>query len=150
MSRINNMTFGELRNELANCNNSTRKEIIRNLMYIRYKQHLAKKEKINQMKKEFRKSKIRQIKQRIKMKYRPEPVKDIESIGESIGEGDILDANDFGEKIYNRDKTNNSLMQRLSTNIDIKKMKEDTLPKKTKDFVSPFTNNMDEQYASFN
>ena len=48
---MNNMTFGELRNELANCDNPVRQRIIRNLMYIRYKQHLEKKQKIQQLKK---------------------------------------------------------------------------------------------------
>ena len=50
IDQINHMTFAELRNELANSTDPVRKEIIRNLMYIRYKQHMDKKERIHQLK----------------------------------------------------------------------------------------------------
>ena len=54
-------------------------------------------------------------------------------------------------KEYGRDKTNNNLMRRLSNDIDINKIKDDIQKKDvSRDFVPPFANNLDDQYASFN
>jgi hypothetical protein len=162
-NKISQMTFGDLRNELANCTDPIRKEIIRNLMYIRYKQHLYKKEKVQQIKKENRNKQIRKIKRRVK--------KELECKYKSKDSdiSDILDLNDFVEPDvvveqeqiqnqvpqYNRDKTNNNLMKRLSNDIDINKMKDENIYNKKnkdtkRDFVPPFANNLDEKYASFN
>jgi len=173
IDKINHMTFAELRNELANCTDPVRKEIIRNLMYIRYKQYMDKKEKIHQLKRENKKKQLKKIKHKIEEKYKA--VKNEDEKEEDYG--DILNANDFianrkEEPIsnfismpkynntelpeYDRDKSNNSLMQRMSNDIDIKKMKEDIIykPKKesnySKDFSSSSSNNLDDQYASFN
>src|SRR5579872_4531533 len=45
INKINNMTFRELRTELANSkNNPVRESIIRNLMYVRYNRHMQKKQ----------------------------------------------------------------------------------------------------------
>ena len=172
IDQINHMTFAELRNELANSTDPVRKEIIRNLMYIRYKQHMDKKERIHQLKRENKKKQLKKIKQKIEEKYKAKPVTNKEDYG------DILNANDFVLDIkeenpvekfigmpkyndtelpeYDRDRSNNSLMQRMSNDIDIKKIKEDIIykPKKesnySKDFSSPSSNNLDDQYASFN
>lgn len=140
-NKINKMTFGELRNELANCTDPVKKEIIRNLMYIRYNQHLAKKEKIKKLKKEYRRKQIHKIKQKIEDKYK------LSDLEKEDSESDILDINDFQKEQkfeqeqeqenilynnneipkYNRDKTNTNLMKRLSNDIDINKMKDDNI-----------------------
>ena len=71
IARINKMTFRELRNELANCmNNPVRGTIIRNLMYIRYNQHLYKKQQLEQFRKEAKRKQILQIKNKLEKKYK--------------------------------------------------------------------------------
>lgn len=170
-SRIQKMTFGELRNELANSDDPVKKEIIRNLMYIRYNQHIAKKEKINQLKKENRKQQIHKIKKKVEDKYKSNTNDtldlDIDDLFEQEKKKEkhiVLD--EEPEEItytqqttpqikeYNRDKTNNNLMKRLSNDIDINKIKDDHIYSNrrkdiSRDFVPPFANNLDEQYASF-
>lgn len=166
IARINKLTFGQLRNELANCNDPVRQYIIRNLMLVRYKQYLKNKELQHQMKKEYRKRQIKKIKSKIESKYKNsksmEPFDDLDLFDEIDGNGnndeiihDLMQNNDeLPENIqeYMRDKTNKNLRSRLHNDIDINRMKDNTIFNnkiKKNDFVPPFADGNDDQYASF-
>ncbi|MCJ7636446.1 MAG: hypothetical protein MUO21_03065 [Nitrososphaeraceae archaeon] len=174
ITRINKLTFGELRNELANCNDPVRQYIIRNLMLVRYKQHLENKEVQQQMKKDYRKNQLKKIKKRIENKYvKKEHVslesfddseifdhdKELKNINDKVQElNELNNDNPWRDEIlnnipeYNKDKTNKNLMSRLQNDIDINRLKDNTIHSKkiNKDFVPPFADETDDQYASFN
>lgn len=166
ITRINKLTFGELRNELANCNDPVRQYIIRNLMLVRYKQHLANKEAQQQMKKDYRKNQIKKIKSKLKDKYTKKVNISLEPYDDSeLFDHEGIEYNDQVQEInnwegdnlngipeYNKDKTNKNLMSRLQNDIDINRLKDNTIHNKkiNKDFVPPFADETDDQYASFN
>ncbi|AYV76940.1 MAG: hypothetical protein Barrevirus4_24 [Barrevirus sp.] len=169
INEVNKMTFAELRNELANCSDPVKQYIIRNLMMLRYKQHLENKELERNLKKKYQKSQIKKIKRKLEKKYRNKSVNNpltnsdfIEPEETREEEDDNTNNNNNmynGTKIneYIKDRTNNNLMNRLHNDIEINKMKDDNIYKSSKsnkknnnDFVSPFSNDgSDDKYASF-
>lgn len=173
IARINKLTFGELRNELANCrNNPVREKVIRNLMCIRYNQHLQKKIQIEQFKKEQKRKQIMKIKNKLEKKYKykvnhydktddlldfvdnDEKVQfdenDFNNVNENKNELDevneLFDSRNITE--YGRDYANNNLMERL--NIDMNLRKENPIVKNKKDFATPYSNNPGNHFAPFN
>ena len=161
IARINKLTFGQLRNELANCTDPVRQYIIRNLMYVRYTQYLEHKETQNQMKKDYKKKQISKIKKKIisKRKQQDKPLANLDGFDlDNIDNLDNLDEltnldnldNLTQDQIkeYNKDKTNRNIMNRLYNDIDINKMK-DSKKKLDNEFVPPFSTGSDDQYASF-
>ena len=162
IARINKLTFGQLRNELANCTDPVRQYIIRNLMYVRYTQYLEHKETQNQMKKDYKKNQISKIKKKIiskrkqkdKDKDKPLELFDLDELTNLDNLDELDNLNNLDNltqdqiKEYNKDKTNRNIMNRLYNDIDINKMK-DSKKKLDNEFVPPFSTGSDDQYASF-
>lgn len=134
--QINNMSFAELKNELYKCeNNPIKEKIIRELMLIRYQQH------INTQK---------QIKKTKKPKKQIKPIQAIEvcSFSDDDFEFDSDDDGDGERNIieYDKDVTNNNLMDRLHNDMELKKLK----PSKSKrDIIKPFATTSGDTYATF-
>ena len=154
VSRINNMTFGELRNELANCNNNpVRQKLIRNLMVIRYNQHLEKKQHYNKLKaqKELKKNPL--LKSNFtnqsgdEISFDENDFKNLKpnhgSLNELESNDELFDSRNITE--YDRDHANNNLMERLNTDMNLIKNKKQS----TKDFMTPYSNNSCGMYAPF-
>lgn len=118
---INDMSFNELKKELKSCNgtNPMKERIIRDLMVIKYNQHLQKQQQYQQQ-------------QQIKAK----PT-------QPITHKPVPDDNDSDEKV--RDKTNNSLMERLNNDLEIKNIK----PSLKKNIVLPYADTSCDNYATF-
>lgn len=177
ITRINNLTFRELRNELANCqNNPVRETIIRNLMYIRYNQHLQKKQQLEKIKKEQRRKQISKIKNKLEEKYKTNDMlrvddfidqsdeeinfnesdfKTLKPVHGSLNELDDDNGNDndnnelFDSRAiteYERDYANNNLMERLNIDMDLRKIKVES---KKKEFVTPYADTVGGNYAPF-
>ena len=113
IARINKLTFGELRNELANCNNPVREKLIRNLMYVRYNQHLHKKQQLEQQKKEYKKRQIRQIKSKLEEKYK---VKN-ENRENANKNNDFLDIDNNDDNDNDNDNDNNVWFDETDFNV---------------------------------
>lgn len=141
IERINNMTFKQLKEELSkNKNNKVREMIIRKSMYIRYHQHMKKKISDNTQKVPSNKPLIPFI---------PNfDLSDFNSNDSSIDEPDNLNQDDreSDTQPFGRDYTNNGLMERLNSDLDIRTMK---MPPNKKDFIPPYSNTTDGNYASF-
>jgi hypothetical protein len=166
ITRINKLTFKELRNELANCkNNPVRETLIRNLMYIRYNQHLHKKQQLIQLKKEHKKKQISKIKNKLEEKYKrngdalnfddeidfnENDFKTLKPPFEPLNELDktdeLFDSRDITE--YDRDYANNNLIERLNIDADLRKIKPKF--KNKNDFMTPYSNDSGGNYAPFN
>lgn len=150
ITRINSLTFGQLRNELANCTDPVRQYIIRNLMFIRYNQYLKNKEIKQEMKKDYKRKQIKKIKKKIEDKYK---FNDLDLFIDEIDDAEINNEEIINEEIINgkpsmKDKTNKNLRNRMQNDIDINKNNTYT-SKIKKDFVPPFTNENDDRYATF-
>ena len=127
IARINKLTFGELRNELANCrNNPVREKVIRNLMCIRYNQHLQKKIQIEQFKKEQKRKQIMKIKNKLEEKYKYK-------LNENYNKpDDLLDFVDNDEKVQFDKNDFNNINENDLNNIN------------ENDFKNDFKNELDE------
>ncbi len=133
MEKINKMSFNELKNELHNCdNNKIKEKLIRELMFIKYQRHVIQQQENNK--------KHQRIKNKIKHQSIP--------TNEIIFDSDDFDDSDSDKRIieYNKDKTNNNLMDRMNSDMEIKQMKVST---NKKDIVKPFVNSSCDTYATF-
>ena len=103
VNKINNMTFRELRNELAYCDDPTKEKIIRNIMYRRYTQYMKSNE--TQTKNQISRNK-----------------------NDSNIVSEVINKQTDDRKIteYNRDRVNKHLNARLNNDIDIKTDKNHT------------------------
>jgi hypothetical protein len=151
VTRINNMSFNELKNELYNCyNNPIKERLIRELMVIKYTQH-----------KQYIAARA-QNKHKIKQSSTPVYKNPVVNDPDIVIVDDILDDFNFNfndiedlsseesnkNKIieYKKDTTNNNLMDRMDSDMEIKKMKVST---SKKDIVKPFVNTVCDNYATF-
>ncbi len=150
-SEIGKMTFGQLRKELALCNDPIREKIIRHFMYLRYTQYVNKKrqlEEINRLRAEkmMRKRKpVEPVKQSDDhMSLDPDDF-EVKPVAGSLNEldGELFDDRDIAE--YERDVTNNNLVKRLNSDIDIR-----TMGVKKKEFLMPYSDDAGGNYAPFN
>lgn len=182
ITRINNMTFHELRNELAYCgNNKVKEDLIRHIMYQRYKKHLETKNKMEQIKfqkkqkylEKLKRQQEREIKKKLSMEKKRE--RKVHQQEEKEDDNLSFDSSDFQETNriivpsngfddfetnevfdkrditeYDRDITNNNLVNRLNNDIDIRnsRNRNKRVPNKI-DFVPPYANNSGDNYASF-
>lgn len=166
LNRINKMTFNELRNELAKCDDPVKETLIRNLMYIRYKQHINKKIQIDEIKRRKMLRFMEQQKKKIEtntinnnsindllndednLSLDPDEF-EIKQTSDSLNELDdadeLLDKRNITE--YERDMVNNNIVERLNSDIDIRTMRE---TQQKKEFVVPYSDNDDGNYAPFN
>lgn len=139
VNKINNLTFKELRNELAKSKGDPlREHLIRNLMFIRYNQHIQNKQKIQ---------KVQVIKPKSDIKVPIDNnivnlVDDLMNDNEEVI-SELHDTRDIIE--YERDKANNNLMERLNSDISIRTSK---IKNKT-EFLLPYENDPGHNYASF-
>jgi hypothetical protein len=144
---INKMSFNELKTELGNChNNPVKEKIIRELMVIRYKQYLQTQA---QAQHKLRQRQIRQHQKQMQLQR----LQQQESQNKTEDEFDndtfsIEDDEDEYNKIieYKKDTTNNNLMDRMNSDMEIKRMKVST---DKKDIVKPFVNTVCDNYATF-
>lgn len=137
INSINNLTFGQLRNELANCNDPIKEKLLRNIMLIRYKQHLRNKTKYNVS------NKTNNYNQFPLNENDFELTPNINTLNEVQENDDLYDNRDINE--YDRDLTNNNLMNRLNSDIDIYTK---GMSKQKPDFIPPYINNVGDDYAS--
>jgi len=140
---INKMTFKELKAELSNCSGNKPKEtLIRNIMFAKYQAYLKKK----QLREQAHASKS--------IPDMPDGIKAIidDKTGVTFSENDFnlmpvvsslneLDDDDVG---YLRDKVNNTLMQRMDNNIEIRNIRSGG-----NEYVPPFSNSVGGSYAPF-
>jgi hypothetical protein len=149
IERINRLTFRELRNELTKCNNDPVKEkIIRNLMLVRYKQHLERK-RLRELKKiEYQQKQSEQTNDFFPFDDDDFAKPSFESLNELDDEksNELLFSNRKIEE-QDRDHVNNSIVERLNGDIDIKEMRN---KKKKPNIVSPYTNFPGDNFAPFN
>ncbi|QKF94068.1 hypothetical protein QKU48_gp0610 [Fadolivirus algeromassiliense] len=170
LNKINKMTFSQLRNELALCNDPIKEKLIRNLMYIRYKQHINNKIKMEEMTRQKKMKMIeRENRNRIKTM---EQVNDNQNMMDMLDDQDnisidpdeyeikqnnislnelddenmLFDKRDITE--YERDAVNNNIVDRLNSDIDIRTMRENRNTKK--EFVMPYSDDVSGNYAPFN
>ena len=161
VARINNMSFNELKNELYNCyNNPIKERLIRELMVIKYTQHKQYTETRAQSQTQHKHN----IKHKQTTKYKVPVMNQSKSKSDPdiVIVDDILDDFNFNfndiddlssedsnkNKIieYKKDTTNNNLMDRMDSDMEIKKMKVST---SKKDIVKPFVNTVCDNYATF-
>jgi|688.fasta_scaffold661470_2 hypothetical protein len=162
--KINKMTFKELRNELVKSNDDlVRSSLIRNLMYLRYIQHLQKKQQYINNKKEYKKKQILKIKRKIEKQYKNDLIEnsDINDLINDNNEdelnehdfkfSDIIDEEEMHDnrdiREYTRDYLNNDLMERLNGDIMIKTMKPTA---KNDNLIKPYTTDAGDNFAPFN
>jgi len=170
IARINRLTFKELRNELANCkNNHVKESLVRHLMYIRYNQYIQKKNEEDRIKREHKKRQIEKIKKHVEEKYKRKELvnnvkrddifddiddedKNMASLSELVNEvveeeeDNLFDSRGISE--YDRDFTNNNLMERLNSDITIRTNKP-KIEKSRKDIIPPYSNEPGDNYASY-
>ena len=161
VARINSMSFNELKNELYNCyDNPIKERLIRELMVIKYtqqKQYITAQtqHKHNIKHKQTNKCKVPVMNQS-KSKSDPEPdivivddILDDFNFNFNFNDIDDLSSEESNKnKIieYKKDTTNNNLMDRMDSDMEIKKMKVST---SKKDIVKPFVNTVCDNYATF-
>jgi hypothetical protein len=190
MKSINDMSFDELRNELARCrNNPTKEMLLRRIMLLKYKNNMTnqqnnirKQNQINQIiqTQPIQTQPIQQYKQKMLNDLADDLLEDLlEDTGEdndvtslsdddfnfnatpkinSLNEldddrPDLVDGREITERT--KDKMNHSMMDRLNSDIDIRNMKTMNDPRRRpliskNDFIKPFADENDGQYASFN
>jgi hypothetical protein len=137
IKKINKLTFGELRKELAECNDSVKEQIIRKMMLIKYKHHIDKKKAPPVF--PFNDNDFNKL-------DKPKPVNIVSNHQSNTNRQQQPKINQ-----YSRDISNNNLMDRLSNDIDINAIKNGKQPKPT--FIPPYSNinnNTDCNYATFN
>lgn len=93
LNRINKMTFKQLRNELAKCDDPVKATLIRNLMYLRYSQHINKKKEIENIKKKKMEKYIKREKRIINNMENQNTNKNIDIKDIDIKDIDIKDIN---------------------------------------------------------
>jgi len=159
INKINNMTFQELRNELAECNNNPIKELlIRNIMKQKAIKYIVikKKQKLKQ-----RKTKILNNNNDNEEYELVDDMLDDDIISQDIylSENDIKSLPDHGplneleenesikEKQQARDLLNNNLMNRMNAELNIRKSKKN---KTKKEVISPFADDVGMNYAPYN
>jgi hypothetical protein len=146
-NKINNLTFRELRNELANCgDNKIKATIIRNIMYERYVQHMNYKQQyINKLEQKRSKKHNKQIHDQNNKQSN-----DVELL--TPDDFDIIskESNNINEpnkkQEYGREAVNNNIISRLDGDIDIRNARN---KKVELDFVPPYANTAGDNYASF-
>jgi len=168
IERINKLSFNELRNELAYCNDPVRELLIRKLMKIRYIELVDRKKRIIMQQQLEEEQRQMLIKKKMEMRYRQKlsKVKDNELSSKLIDELLIDDERDIDKTIrtrsmnadldengepkfvkeVKRDKLNNNLMDRLNSDMDIRKYQNMT--KEKKEFISPYARE-EGNYASW-
>lgn len=179
--RINKMTFHELRNELAYCgDNKVKEDLIRNIMFQRYQKHIELKNQIEHIKQQKKQMYIDKLKRQQEKEYKKrladekrknkkikEPEDDNISLDSTdfintgtiikpMNELDDIDNNGLFDKRditeYDRDLTNNNLVDRLNSDIDIRTKRNngrENNNRKQIDFVSPYANTPGDNYAPF-
>jgi len=147
---IYNMTFDELRNELYNCNgNQVKEHIIRNIMFTKYQKHLTKiQQHNNQIKKINETKKIIEIKKVLPVQPNNNNFSlesDSENNSENNSEKNTDNDSDIDEN--GKDELNNTIMERLNNDIDIKNL--NTNKKKKSTMIPPYIDNIGDMYASW-
>lgn len=142
MSKLSQLSFRELKEELINSKNSPVKElIIRKLMQKKYNEYkMRKQQKVQKI------SKIDEFPLTDEDFNNPLPAQPIAEF-EQVDD----DLNKFKSEIE-KDYLNNNLMERMNSEIDIrvtKKKNNKKYPKK-KEFIPPFTDDNTDKYAPFN
>jgi hypothetical protein len=163
VEKINKLTFSELRNELATCeNNPVKGLLIRKLMLMKYQQSIQKKKEKehnkqmqNQMQRQMQLNRMREQMESKKPEDAHEDIvfdsEDFDTapnlgpLNELDDPDDLYDTRNIKE--YDRDIANNTLMDRLNSDIYIKTLKE----KKEKPHViiPPYSNDICNNYALF-
>ena len=183
IDRINKMTFHELRNELAYCgNNKVKEDLIRHIMFQRYQKHIELKNQIEYIKQQKKQRYIEKLKRQQEKEYKKrlayekknnqklkEPdddnvsldstdfvntgtiIKPMNELDDINGNG-LFDKRDITE--YDRDLTNNNLVDRLNSDIDIRTKRNtgrgiSNKDKKQVDFVPPYADTAGDNYAPF-
>ena len=153
-SEIGRMTFGQLRKELAYCNDPIKEKIIRHFMYLRYTQYVNKKRQLDEINR-LRAQKAQKKKDPVNKPQEQIQVDDIASldpddfevkpVAGSLNEleDELFDDRNVTE--YERDVTNNNLVKRLNSDIDIR-----TMGGKKKEFLLPYSDDVGGNYAPFN
>jgi len=170
--RIKKMSFKDLRNELANCNNPIKAKIIRSLMVLRYNQHMERKRFI-QMKQQERYHRIMIKQQQEQTMRNNNDNNDNDNNVNELEENIMLDDDDFDIKPkfgslneldeqsndsdfrpireikeQDRDKLNDNLVSRLNNDLELKYHNEKSKQEKV-DIVPPFSNDIGGMYAPF-
>ena len=165
INRINNMTFKELRNELANCgHNKTKENIIRNIMYARYKKHIENKMMIERSRQlqimkqqQMKENQIKMMQQNnndnednlslnsndFEIKPHLPPLNELEKGNNEYD--NIYDTREIQE--YDRDMTNNNIIDRLNSDIDIRTARNKKIEYK---LIPPYSDGNGDNYAPFN
>jgi arylsulfatase A-like enzyme len=128
--KLQDMTFKQLKQELAVCKNPARELLIRNLMQQKYNAYKERKKTIEP-----------------KIYLKDSDFE--ESVPEAAPQEPVYeDVDKFTKKA--KDHVNNNLMDRLNGDIDIQKInKKKKVKKAPKQFVSPFASNHTDKYAPF-
>lgn len=141
MDNLSHLTFGELRKELAKYkNNEVKSKLIRCIMYKRYLNHIKMKQEYEQ------KKKLKKESFEIINEMHSEESHDLSQLPEQEESSEESHNNDRNIKLYDRDKANSHLMERLNNDLDIRKIKN-SLIKPT--FVPPFADNPGDNFAAF-
>lgn len=162
INRVNSMSFRELRNELANCGNNKMKEnIIRHIMYIRYQKHIERKMLIEQQKQKHIRTQMNKQKQNdenMKMKAVQElktddtddnislNSNDFESNSKFKSENELDECDPRDIQEYDRDLTNNNIIERLNSDIDIRTERNKKIEYK---LIPPYSHDTGNNYAPF-
>ena len=145
MDNLNHLTFGELRKELTKCkNNEVKSKLIRCIMYKRYLAHIKMKQAYEH------KKKLKKEAQQIINDIQSDEPFDLSSLPDQEDNseenpGESLDDN-RNIKLYDRDKANSHLMERLNSDLDIRKIKNSSTKPA---FVPPFVDNPGDNFAAF-
>ena len=157
VKHINGMSFNELKNELNNCyDNPIKEKIIRELMVLKYNQYINAQH--NRKLKLKQKQKQKQKQKHDSLQNKNPPINDNSSVVITpTPEVDFLDDfsfDDFNDEDYDdnniieykKDINNNNLMDRMNSDMELKKMKVST---NKKDIIKPFVNTTCDTYATF-
>lgn len=152
--KIKMMTFGELRVELSkSMDNPVKEMVIRELMLMRYNQHIQKKIVMEQRQQAIKQKQLAKQNKRVEEEEIIEFTKNdfeikpkLNSLNEldDFDKDDLYDDRDITE--YERDKFNNNLMDRMNGDIDIRTNKKKQI---SMDFPPPYSNNSGDNYAPF-
>lgn len=165
VEKIKKMTFKELRNELVNCtNNPIREKIIRNMMILRYNQHMERK-RIYEIRKAERLQKKMMKKQQNSMvdnnendndeqiildendyEYVNPTYRSLNELDEQSNDEDFRPVREIKEQ--ERDKLNDNLVSRLNNDLELRNGNEKNKEKKV-DIIPPFSNDTGDMYAPF-
>ncbi len=173
-NKFNNMTFGELREELAKVsvqNDPTKETLIRNLMMKRYNQYQKKKNEMarlkheqdmyimNQAREEQERQNQNKANNSVKQNNTIKPNKQTKSNKSNMSNIDKFfpDSSinnyssqqftdrDLEEYDFHRDRANDCLMDRMQNNIDLRTLKTDT----QNSLLKPYSNKQSDLFAAF-